>query len=130
MSSRYARRAPEEAVLETVALAVVDDLMMWSRIEAAARRAGRKAARSLDAAAVEGALATGAVALVLVDLDFKGVDAVASAPRWKAVSPPPVLVAFGSHVDGPALDAARRAGFDLVLPRSRFAREIEELLRR
>jgi hypothetical protein len=40
------------------------------------------------------------------------------------------FVAFGSHVDTAALDAARAAGCAAVLPRSRFSAELPELIRR
>ena len=112
-----------------LSLVLVDDLMLWSRIEAAAKRLGKPAVRAQDAAAVAAAIDGGGVGRVLLDLDFRGFDALAEASRWKASKTPPTLVAFGSHVDAEALESARRAGFDRVLPRSRFVRELEELLR-
>lgn len=39
------------------------------------------------------------------------------------------FVAFGSHVDTGALDAARGAGCDPVMPRSKFSAELPELIR-
>ena len=39
-------------------------------------------------------------------------------------------VAYGSHVDKDRLDAARAAGCDEVLPRSRFSSELPAWLRR
>jgi len=39
-------------------------------------------------------------------------------------------VAYGSHVDKARLDAARAAGCDEVLPRSKFSAELPDLLRR
>jgi len=45
------------------------------------------------------------------------------------VSPSPELVAFGSHVDEAALSAARAAGFDRVMPNSRFQKELPDLVR-
>lgn len=41
----------------------------------------------------------------------------------------PLLIAFGPHVNTAALQAARDAGFDSVLPRSRFTETLPELLR-
>jgi len=40
------------------------------------------------------------------------------------------FVAFGSHVDTEALAAARAAGCDPVMPRSKFSMELHELIRR
>ncbi len=39
-----------------------------------------------------------------------------------------VIVAFGPHVDAESLTAARAAGFDAVLPRSRFSAELARIL--
>jgi hypothetical protein len=40
-----------------------------------------------------------------------------------------LVVAFGSHLDREALQAARSAGADRVLARSAFVRELQPLLR-
>jgi hypothetical protein len=40
------------------------------------------------------------------------------------------FVAFGPHVDADALDAARAAGCQVVMPRSKFSAELPDLLRR
>jgi hypothetical protein len=40
------------------------------------------------------------------------------------------FVAFGSHVDTGALAAARAAGCDPVMPRSKFSADLPELIRR
>ena len=39
------------------------------------------------------------------------------------------MIAFGSHVDAERLKAARRAGCDVVMPRSQFSDEVEEKLK-
>jgi hypothetical protein len=65
---------------------------------------------------------------VLFDLGALALDAAAWAPRWKALDPAPELVAYGSHVDEASLARARAAGFDRVMPNSRFNRELPELL--
>ena len=61
--------------------------------------------------------------VIVVDLSKKGVlDAlpgiVASGTR---------LLAYGSHVDRKLLDAAREAGVDEVLPRSKFFSNLSDL---
>ncbi len=61
--------------------------------------------------------------VVVVDLSRPGVLEVLGgldAPR---------TIGFGSHVDRELLDAARAAGCQEVLPRSRFFAHLEELLR-
>lgn len=110
-------------------LLVSGDLMFWARVRDAAVRAGVPVARIDTDAGMEGAFLAGGVARLLVDLEVPGLDPLPWAVRWKGQPDPPVLVAYGSHVDGARLEAAEKAGFDLVIPRSRFHRQIEELLR-
>jgi DNA-binding response OmpR family regulator len=107
-------------------LFVSDDLLFWARFQALAKSSGRDARRIGDAAAMEGAFSEGGVARVIVDLGAKSVDALAWAARWKGVEPPPELIAYGAHVDETALFAARAAGFDQVMPNSRFHRSLAE----
>ena len=58
--------------------------------------------------------------IVVVDLARRA-DAVAGV---RNVAPTARIVAFGPHVDGPVQDAARAAGADTVLPRSRFFHDV------
>lgn len=110
-------------------LFVSDDLMFWSRVASTAKALGRDARRIGDDAAMASAIAEGGLGLVIVDLAARGVDAAAWAPRLKTLDPAPELLAFGSHVDETALAGARAAGFDRVIPNSRFHRELAEILR-
>jgi hypothetical protein len=57
--------------------------------------------------------------VVLVDLARFGAD----LPALRAALPSARLVCFGPHVDDAAADAARAAGADRVLARSRFFRD-------
>jgi DNA-binding response OmpR family regulator len=107
---------------------VTGDLMFWAQVKAAAERAGVDVARVDDETGLEAALSREGVAKVLVDLEVAGVDPLLSARRFKEGPEPPVLVAFGSHVDEARLRAAAEAGFDVVMPRSRFARSVADLL--
>jgi DNA-binding NarL/FixJ family response regulator len=109
-------------------LFVSDDVMFWARVQAAARSLAREAVRIGGEEAMEEAYRTGGVTRVIVDLGSRSVDPLAWAARWKAAAPPPELVAFGSHVDEAALTAARAAGFDRVMPNSRFHRSVAELV--
>lgn len=105
------------------------DLLFWSRVFSLARSAGSEAVRVADEDGMERAFRQGGVTRILADLSVPGVDLPGWAARWKSLDAPPELVAFGSHVDEGALEAARRAGFDRVLPNSRFNREVAELVR-
>jgi hypothetical protein len=90
-------------------VALVSDLMDRSRISAALPDVEFVS----DETAAEGA------ALVVIDL-ARHAGAVADVRQR---CPTARIVAFGSHVDEPTLDAARAAGADTVLPRSRFFRD-------
>jgi hypothetical protein len=57
---------------------------------------------------------------VIVDIDAGELPAASAAPR----------LGFYSHVDVDARRRAEEAGFDLVVPRSRMAREMPELVAR
>jgi DNA-binding response OmpR family regulator len=109
-------------------LFVSADVFFWARVQGVAKALGRDARRIGDEAAMEEAFRSGGVARIIVDLGSRSVDALAWARRWKESSPAPQLIAFGSHVDEAQLAAARDAGFDLVMPNSRFSRSLAELL--
>ncbi len=66
------------------------------------------------------------VTAVILDLGsgMAPADVAAAIPSGPTVR----LMAFGSHVDVAAMNAAREAGFEPVLPRSRFTAELTQLL--
>lgn len=109
-------------------LVVCDDLFFWARIHGTASALGRAASRIADEAGMEAALQEGGVRRVIVDLGAGWLDLAEWVPRWKSLAQPPELVAFGSHVDVEAHERARRAGFDHVLAKSRFVRDLASFL--
>ena len=109
-------------------LFVSDDVFFWARVQGTAKTLGRPIQRIGDEAAMDAAFREGGVTRVIVDLGIRTVDALAWARRWKTLSPAPQLIAFGSHVDESALAAATAAGFDLVMPNSKFNRSVAEFL--
>ena len=97
--------------------ACVADLMLASRVNESLKSAGHEVqiGGSLPAEAdLEG------TDLIVADLD--GVDADALA----ALTPP--AIGFYSHVDVDTRQRALDAGIDLVVPRSRMARELPNLV--
>lgn len=114
--------------MQQTVVVVSDDVMFWTRIREAALRRGHGAVRVGDEVSMAEVLRRGGVRCVVCDLDAKGTDPVAWVAKWTDAATPPRLVAYGSHVQPASLEAARRAGFDDVLPRSRFVREIDSLL--
>lgn len=109
-------------------LLVSDDVMFWAKVHGLAKAAGVPAARVADEASMEAAVREGNVAKVFADLGSRSVDLLGWARRLKALPDPPRLVAYGSHVDTEALARAAEAGFDEVMPNSRFHRSVAELL--
>ena len=110
-------------------LVLCDDLLFWARIEAAARLAGTPVRRAAGPEDARAAVAAGDVRRVLADLGSRSLDAAALAAEWKAGGRAPELVGFASHVDLDVQRRAREAGFDRVLARSAFVRELASLLR-
>jgi hypothetical protein len=103
-------------------VAVVTDLFFQSRIAAAARAAGRHVHFVASESAMDGAQGS----LALVDLDA-AVDVLAMIRSLKAQGSGSV-VAFGPHVDTDGRKAARSAGADRVLAKSKFVTELPRLM--
>lgn len=111
------------------ALLLCDDLMFSSRITGEARALSltvkpcRTLEQLLDLARRE------TPSCVLIDLGFAGLDLSELFRRLaEACSVMPRVVAYGSHVDTESLKAARAAGCDPVLPRSKFVEELPRAL--
>ena len=97
-------------------LAIATDLMLGSKVEATLRAAGHEVtlSPSLQEARLDG------VELLVADLEVENPEALAGLGV-------PVL-GYYSHVDVETREAAVAAGVDLVVPRSRLAREMPELV--
>ena len=109
----------------TVGLLLSDDLIFTSRITATARSQGLDVTTATSQAALQHLAAQRTPRCVILDLSNPGL-AVADLVRHLRATcqPPPYLVGYGSHVDAATLRAAREAGCDLVLPRSKFVEEL------
>ena len=96
-------------------LAIAPDLFFASKIDATLRAAGHEVTIASDAGEMP-------ADVLIVDLDAAGADVTASpgTPR----------LGFYSHVDVDTRRRAEEAGFDLIVPRSRMAREMPELVAR
>jgi hypothetical protein len=109
-------------------LAYIPDLLFGSRVQVALAEAGHEVALVADASGVRERLG-GAVVLV-VDLTDEPVDragliqSLSADGKLEGVS----TLGFYSHVEAEVREIAKRAGFDLVVPRSRMAREGAELI--
>jgi len=122
-------------------VALCGDLMFGSRIAAQLQAAGEQLELLPDAAAVRARLdgpAAERPRVLVVDLTSDseaGIELVAglaregSSPAGGAGGPPRTL-GFYSHVEANVRERAVGAGFDLVVPRSRMAREGASLVQR
>jgi ABC-type sugar transport system substrate-binding protein len=110
----------------TTILMLVPDLMFATRIEDAAKRLGYPI-HSLNAGDdADAAFARVTHALLVVSLDVaEWESAVKSAKRAGAH-----VLAFGSHKNVEAMQAAKAVGCDEVVARSRMASELPNLLRK
>jgi hypothetical protein len=99
-------------------LALVPDLMLASRVEATLVGAGHEVVLASDAAGNS----LGEADLIVADVG--DVD-----PSLVAGKGPPVLGVY-RHTDPETRARAEEAGINLVVPRSRLARELPELVER
>ena len=112
---------------EDVAL-VCTDLMFTSKVTGVGKELGRRVRVFPNAKTATGAVSPD-LKLALLDLSNPKNIATEDIRAWKEALPAnAVLIAYGSHVDVPALQAARDAGCDLVLPRSAFVQRLPKLL--
>jgi hypothetical protein len=97
-------------------VAVASDLLLGSKVEATLRAAGHEVtlAPGLAEARVEEA------ELIVADLDLGDPESLAGAGV--------PVVGYYSHVDAETRRAGEAAGIDLVVPRSRLARELPDLV--
>jgi hypothetical protein len=97
-------------------LSIAADLMLGSRVEETLKAAGHEV---LAAPAIEETTWDG-IDLIVADLDVENPEALVGLGM-------PVL-GYYSHVDVATREAAEAAGVDKVVPRSRMARELPDLV--
>jgi DNA-binding NarL/FixJ family response regulator len=106
---------------EAIGLLLTDDMIFSSRITGTAQALGLKmnvvkSVKDLPIQARERK-----PACVIIDLSHPGLQVRELIRELKdACSSMPRMIAYGSHVDAATLHAAREAGCDVVLPRSKF----------
>src|SRR5262245_57957431 len=111
------------------ALLVSRDLFFTSRVTGTADLLGIKIQVAADAQTATERLAAAPFGCVFIGLADAGLDVAAFFAQLPSDAHPPVI-AFGSHVATARLQAARDAGCDQVLPRSRFSAELSDLLKK
>ena len=108
-------------------LLLCDDLIFTSRITGTAKALGLVVASARDVAGLLRMARQDPPTCVLLDLQHQQLDLVALLAELRSIGPTRV-VGYGSHVDAATLHAARVAGCDPVLPRSRFVEELPTAL--
>ncbi len=111
-------------------IAVVDDMFFASKIRATAEASGVEIRFARSKEALLETAREGKPALILVDLHNQKVDPVDLAADLKADEQTAEipLVGFFSHVHTDLQKNALATGFDHVLPRSVFSRDLPQIL--
>lgn len=103
-------------------LLLSDDLLFSSRIAATARSLGLELRTLRSAGDVQASAAQQSPACVILDLANPSLNIAEAVPALKTGGAR--IIAYGSHVDTATLQAARDAGCDIVLPRSKFVEQL------
>lgn len=110
------------------ALGLVRDLLFRSRIDGAAEAAGVEVGYTSSRAAIAQRCAGLKPAVVFVDLSDAEFPPKETLAAIAAGAPGARVIGFASHVAIKSIEAAREAGFDLVLSRSQFVTQLPQLL--
>ena len=111
-------------------IAVVDDLFFASKIRGAGEQVGARVLFVKSIADTVQKARDGRPALIVVDLNAHCCDAIEVARALKsddALATIPLL-GFFSHVQTELQQEALAAGFDCVIPRSAFSKNLSEIL--
>ncbi len=107
-------------------VAFIPDLLFGSNVAGALGAAGHEAVLTGDGGALARELP--GAQLLIVDLTADPDERIEQARRLRRPGLP--ILAFYAHVEADVRERAEAAGFDLVVPRSRMAREGATLVER
>lgn len=113
-------------------LAAVEDLLFTVKINDAAKRAGlevefvKSERDAIDKATHEKPL------LMILDLNFNGVQPLKLISKLKgnADTKPISIIGYLSHVQGELKQQAQEAGANIVMARSAFSQNLQQILKR
>jgi len=113
------------------ALLVTGDLIFSTKVTGTGRALGIDVEVTANPADAVRRIGQGDYGCVILDLSMPQlIPAEVIAAIREGDGQRPKVIAFGSHVDTALLEAARAAGCDDIMPRSRFAAELPQLLER
>lgn len=107
-------------------VAFVPDLLFGSKVVSALRAAGHEPVLAADREAVARELPRAEV--LIIDLTSDAPERIEEVRAFRPFDSK--TIAFYSHVEADVREHAQQAGFDLVVPRSRMAREGADLVDR
>ena len=120
----------DATIMSGVIIAVVDDMFFKAKIRAVAEAVGTEISfpRNKDALILK--IREAKPRLIIVDLHSEKIDGAALAAELKADDELRMipLLGFFSHVETELQRNAIAAGFDQVIPRSVFARDLPRIL--
>ena len=112
-------------------LLISRDLIFISKVTGTARALGTQVLTAGNAALALTMIEQWAPKAVFLDLAAGEPAGMAAILAYRQAAPAGcTFLAFGSHVDTAALAAAKDAGCDPVMPRSRFSNELPALIQR
>lgn len=108
-------------------LAYITDLFFQSKVAETAKQSGAKLQLIRSLYELFPALEK-KPEVVLIDLEADGIDGPALISQLKGSYPDLKVIAYGAHVRKKLLDQARESGADAVFARSKFTKELPNLL--
>lgn len=111
-------------------IAAVDDMFFISKIRAAAEHLGVDVRFARNTDALLASARENKADLIIVDLHAQKIDPIALAtalksdPELQAIE----LLGFFSHVQTDLMREATKAGYDRVMPRSAFSKDLASIL--
>jgi CheY-like chemotaxis protein len=114
---------------QPMGLLLSQDLFFASKVTGTAAALGFRVSAVRDAAQALAEIANSRIRCLIVDLATPDLD-VTNLVRALPATGRPTVIAFEAHVLADRLQAARDAGCDEVMPRSKFSATLPEILRR
>ncbi|HSS19301.1 MAG TPA: response regulator [Pyrinomonadaceae bacterium] len=109
-------------------LAAIDDMFFAAKVRATAEALGVEVKSYRNLAALVEAASVQQPDLIIVDLHNQKIDPIELAVTLKLSERSPQLLGFFSHIETDLQRAALNAGYDQVIPRSVFSRDLGKIL--